>query len=160
MTSAPATAQEADRVPRWQFLVRVLQENGPQTTGALGHIYGIGENIRGIRREANASLLREGSSLRVVSRRTKTEDGSRPPWRTYQLVDAKTVKREPDYMDIIAEAKDLDRQWLDAIARDDAREAAVAPHVARTDRYLELLEERERRQAELAASKPKELWDV
>jgi hypothetical protein len=69
-------------MPKWKVLVEYLREHGRTTTGALGHIYGIGENIRGIRREANRNL---GTSGRIVSEVTRGKFGERLPWATYRL---------------------------------------------------------------------------
>ena len=69
---------------RWRFLVRVLETCGAMTTGQLGHLYGLGENIRGIRREAQANLRREGRD--ILSETTIDEQGNRLPWATYRLV--------------------------------------------------------------------------
>ncbi len=80
----PKVLVKRDDESRWQFLVRVLRECGPMTTGQLGHLYGLGENIRGIRREAQANLRRDGWD--VKSEPTFDEDGNRLPWATYQLV--------------------------------------------------------------------------
>ena len=78
---------------RWQFLVRVLREQGPMTTGQLGHIYGIGENVRGVCREAITHLKAQG--LTILSEPTYEEvDGRRVrrAWATYRLVPIRMVE--------------------------------------------------------------------
>lgn len=120
-------------MPKWQRLCSYLELHGPTTTGVLGHQKGIGENVRGIRREACANLRGRASSIRVVSIPTGK------PWRLYRLVDARTIRLEPDRMElksIIAEAKDLDEEWRDAIARDDFREEQLKPHIDRSTEDL------------------------
>jgi hypothetical protein len=69
-------------MPKWKVLVEYLREHGPTTTGALGHVYGIGENIRGIRREANRNLAGRGY---IRSDETFGPHGERLPWATYRL---------------------------------------------------------------------------
>ncbi len=70
----------------WERLVWTLYQRGPMTTGALGHVYGIGENVRGIRREADRALAKYG--LYIKSERTEGL-----PNATYRL--ARLALREP-----------------------------------------------------------------
>jgi len=72
-------AKTWDGMSRWERMVFVLYHRGPMTSGALGHIYGIGENVRGIRIEANHGL--RGTGWHVDSR--KAPDA---PYHTYELV--------------------------------------------------------------------------
>ena len=72
-------AKTWDGMSRWERMVFVLYHRGPMTSGGLGHIYGIGENVRGIRIEANHGL--RGTGWHVDSR--KAPDA---PYHTYELV--------------------------------------------------------------------------
>lgn len=83
-------------MPKWQRLCAVLESEGPKTTGELGHIKGIGENIRGIRREANVHL--RTMNMEIISETTWKRDAQGEPIAnaTYRLVDsllAKHLKR-------------------------------------------------------------------
>ena len=69
----------------WERLVVTLHRDGPTTTGMLGHIVGIGQNVRGIRREADRNLA--GTGWQIQSKPTYV-DGKRMPWATYELVHA------------------------------------------------------------------------
>ena len=57
----------------------------------LGHIVGIGQNVRGIRREADRNLA--GTGWQIQSKPTIGEDGKRLPWATYELVHAVLQRR-------------------------------------------------------------------
>ena len=72
-------AKSWHEMARWERMVFVLYHRGPHTTGALGHIYGIGQNVRGIRREACHAL--QGSGWTVESRKLAGES-----YHTYRLV--------------------------------------------------------------------------
>lgn len=93
---------------RWQRLVDVLRANGPMTTGALGHVYGIGQNVRGIRIEANAGLARLGRPERIDSKPTyEIVDGRRVrrAWATYRLVNVELVPHLERTDRVIAERR-------------------------------------------------------
>ena len=71
----------------WERLCFVLETRGPQTTGALGAITGIGQNVRGIMREANARL--EGMTIVSYETWEQNSETSLPrlrEWATYELV--------------------------------------------------------------------------
>ena len=70
----------------WERLVSVLERDGPQTTGQLGHIKGIGENVRGIKIEANRNLARYGMFVKSEETKTLDAEGKRIPNATYRLV--------------------------------------------------------------------------
>jgi hypothetical protein len=72
----------------WERLCFVLETAGPQTTGALGHVEGIGQNVRGIKREAERNLA---DGLVILSYETWEEDPKMGlprlrEWATYELV--------------------------------------------------------------------------
>ena len=71
----------------WERLVCVLERDGPHTTGALGHIRGIGENVRGIKIEANRNLARYGLFVKSEKTTTLDAEGKPIPNATYRLVD-------------------------------------------------------------------------
>ena len=73
-------------LPRWAYLVSVLQ-GCPLTTGALGHLRGIGENVRGIRISANLHLQTIGYEIRSEPTTWRDTQGNRIPNATYRLVD-------------------------------------------------------------------------
>jgi len=84
----PRTLKRGPGEDAWRFLVRVLEICGPLTTGQLGHVYGIGQNVRGIKREADAGLPSERV---IVSYRTWVENPQNglpmhAPWATYEVV--------------------------------------------------------------------------
>jgi len=75
-----------EEMTRWERLVHVLERDGPQTTGALGHIKGIGENVRGIRIEANRGLRPYGMSVESEPTTDLDADRKKIPNATYRLV--------------------------------------------------------------------------
>ena len=75
-----------EEMSHWERLVHVLERDGPQTTGALGHIKGIGENVRGIRIEANRGLARYGMFVESEKTEALDADGKQIPNATYRLV--------------------------------------------------------------------------
>jgi hypothetical protein len=86
----PRTLKRGPDEDAWRFLVRVLETCGPLTTGQLGHVYGIGQNVRGIKREADVGL---SSDRVIISYETwvKNPDTGLPmyvSWATYELVPA------------------------------------------------------------------------
>ena len=83
---AEATRRNRGRRPRWAHLVDALR-GGPKTTGELGYVRGIGENVRGIRREADRNLRQIDFS--IESEETEQSDASGDPISnaTYRLVD-------------------------------------------------------------------------
>ena len=78
-----------DDMWNWERLVCALERGGPQTTGKLGHMYGIGENVRGIKVEANRHLARYGLSIKSEKTRELDLHGGRIWNATYRLVDTR-----------------------------------------------------------------------
>jgi len=72
----------------WERLVAVLESQGPKTTGELGHIRGIGENVRGIRREADRNLRQYGLRIKGEPTTKLAADGRKINNATYRLVNA------------------------------------------------------------------------
>jgi len=72
--------------PRWVHLVRALR-NGPKTTGQLGFVRGIGENVRGIRIEANRHLPKIDLWIKSESTDLTDADGKVISNATYRLID-------------------------------------------------------------------------
>jgi len=62
----------------WERMVWVLHLHGPTTSGALGHVRGIGQNVRGIRAEADRGLAPHG----LYVERERIEG---VPWKRYRL---------------------------------------------------------------------------
>jgi len=83
---AEATRRNRGRRPRWAHLVDALR-SGPKTTGELGYIRGIGENVRGIRREADRNLTRIGFHIEGEETEQRDAAGEPIPNATYRLVD-------------------------------------------------------------------------
>jgi len=78
-----------DDMVNWECLVWYLYQHGPNTTGVLGHVYGIGENVRGIRREADRALAKYG--LYIKSH--KTEGLPNATYRLASLALRKALQR-------------------------------------------------------------------
>ncbi len=123
----PSTLRQREGEPRWRFLVRVLETCGPMTTGQLGHIYGIGQNVRGIRREANAHLRAEGKQ--IVSEPTYDADGKRLPWATYRIVHTEMVKHLERSQAEIAQRAELVGRHLENTALRLQRPASRRPRI-------------------------------
>ncbi len=83
---AEATRRNRGRRPRWACLVDALR-SGPKTTGELGYVRGIGENVRGIRREADRNLRRIDFSIESEETERRDAGGEPIPNATYRLVD-------------------------------------------------------------------------
>ena len=83
---AEATRRNRGRRPRWACLVDELR-SGPKTTGELGYVRGIGENVRGIRREADRNLRRIDFSIESAETEQRDAAGEPIPNATYRLVD-------------------------------------------------------------------------
>ena len=96
-------------LPRWRKLLdELVRRGGSETTGVLGHVYGIGQNVRGIRYETNAHL---GDEARILSLPTPGKS-----WATFQYMTARDVlaMSKPDARDLYAVCNDGDKEWLAA----------------------------------------------
>jgi len=90
---------------RWERLCSVLDERGPMTTGALGMVKGIGENVRGIRREADRNLARYGMKIIAEETHELTADGEKINNATYRLVNLRVADRVAETSNLVEELR-------------------------------------------------------